>query len=316
MKNTNKTDHYISDQEVTEKLLGNEKKKKPKLGMIDIALIVIAAVIVGFLVWFFVFRTVTPDVPELTIGQGSFDTAQTVRIRNLDGNMKYYYTLDGNEPTENSLYYDSQTGIEISKTSVLKIIAVDSKGNKSPVVNATYQIAGSDNYSGAPFDLTSTVVDWNFNDKAMQNSFTAITSSYIINQETGFNYPAKNLIDNDTKTGWGEDVEGLGVGEEITLRYTGTSSYTVTKIYIIAGYAQSLEVFNMNSVPTKMDVLFNNQKIGQITLYNSEKAQMIQLERPLIFEKGDTLTFKITEAQQGINDTHQDTFITEIRLDT
>ena len=60
----------------------------------------------------------------------------------------YFYTIDGTDPdcnsnldpTGTSQVYDNATGIDISATTTLKIIAADIEGNKSSVATAAYTI--------------------------------------------------------------------------------------------------------------------------------------------------------------------------------
>lgn len=88
-----------------------------------------------------------PD-PSFTVASGTYKVAQYVYVANYDDNYCYFYTTDGTTPdcdsefnaTGKSSDYDYSTGITISSSCTLKMVAVDIDGNKSSVTSATYTI--------------------------------------------------------------------------------------------------------------------------------------------------------------------------------
>ena len=80
--------------------------------------------------------TVAPDAPEFSVATGTYNAAQTVTITAEDG-ATIYYTLNGNNPTNESNVYSS--ALTISETTTLKAIAVKD-GLSSAIATATYTI--------------------------------------------------------------------------------------------------------------------------------------------------------------------------------
>lgn len=86
--------------------------------------------------------------PTFTVAEGTYYEAQNVKVDNYDSDYMYFYTTDGTEPdcdagldpAGTSVTYNHTTGIDISATTTLKIIAVDGDVNKSSIASATYTI--------------------------------------------------------------------------------------------------------------------------------------------------------------------------------
>ncbi len=83
--------------------------------------------------------------PVFTVAEGTYTTAQTVKVTDETFNSTdytYYYTTDGSDPTESSTckeYTDNTTGIQISSTTTLKMVAKENNtDNYSAVTSATY----------------------------------------------------------------------------------------------------------------------------------------------------------------------------------
>lgn len=87
------------------------------------------------------------EAPTLTVPAGTYFEAQTVKVKNYDSNLKYYYTTDTSEPALDASFqptgttkaYNDETGINISENTTLKILATDGNNN-SAVVTADYTI--------------------------------------------------------------------------------------------------------------------------------------------------------------------------------
>lgn len=69
--------------------------------------------------------------PKVTFSkaEGSYDSAVTVKLSTSLSGVKFYYTLDGSKPTTSSTLYTTK-GINISKTSTLRVLAVKSGWTK------------------------------------------------------------------------------------------------------------------------------------------------------------------------------------------
>ena len=76
-----------------------------------------------------------------SIKGGTYNKEQTLKLTASDKNATIYYTLDGSDPTESSSEYSEP--IKISKTTTVKSIAVDKKGNKSAINIQKYVIDAS-----------------------------------------------------------------------------------------------------------------------------------------------------------------------------
>lgn len=89
---------------------------------------------------------VNPPVFNLT--EGTYFEAQTVKVKDYDNGLKYYYTIDGTDPELNASFqptgttqtYNDATGVSISSTTTLKMIATD-EANVSSIRTATYTIS-------------------------------------------------------------------------------------------------------------------------------------------------------------------------------
>ena len=89
---------------------------------------------------------VNPPVFNLT--EGTYFEAQTVKVKDYDNGLKYYYTTDGTDPELNASFqptgttqtYNDATGVSISSTTTLKMIATD-EANVSSITTATYTLS-------------------------------------------------------------------------------------------------------------------------------------------------------------------------------
>ncbi|GFZ29832.1 hypothetical protein CSC2_03580 [Clostridium zeae] len=82
-----------------------------------------------------------PADPIASVRGGIYNKPQTITLSDTTPGVTIYYTLDGSKPTTNSSAYKG--GITISKTAILRAIAVDSLGNTSNVTSSLYIILGS-----------------------------------------------------------------------------------------------------------------------------------------------------------------------------
>ncbi|MCI6069262.1 MAG: chitobiase/beta-hexosaminidase C-terminal domain-containing protein [Bacteroidales bacterium] len=91
------------------------------------------------------------NAPVFNVSEGTYFEAQTVKVTDYDNGLKYYYTIDGTDPKLNASFqptgttqsYNDATGVSISSTTTLKMIATD-KANVSSITTATYTISAPD----------------------------------------------------------------------------------------------------------------------------------------------------------------------------
>ncbi|GKU24950.1 chitobiase/beta-hexosaminidase C-terminal domain-containing protein [Clostridium folliculivorans] len=81
-----------------------------------------------------------PAEPIVNVRSGIYNKPQTITLSDSTPGVTIYYTLDGTRPTTNSSVYKG--AITISKTAVLKAIAVDASGNTSNITSLFYIIFG------------------------------------------------------------------------------------------------------------------------------------------------------------------------------
>lgn len=81
----------------------------------------------------------TLGLPSYSLNEGSYTGEQTVAINKPGGEgVQVYYSIDGSEPTAQSLLY--QNPLVLKGNTTLKSRAIDSKGNQSEIKTATYTI--------------------------------------------------------------------------------------------------------------------------------------------------------------------------------
>ncbi|HTH51831.1 MAG TPA: GH92 family glycosyl hydrolase, partial [Pyrinomonadaceae bacterium] len=85
-------------------------------------------------------QAITFFTPVPVVGDGTrvFRGSRTVKISDLNAEAKIYYTLDGSEPSERSARYS--TPLTINKTTTINALAINQKGVKSHVAEATYNL--------------------------------------------------------------------------------------------------------------------------------------------------------------------------------
>ena len=84
--------------------------------------------------------------PVFNLEEGTYFEAQTVKVKDYDNGLKYYYTTDGTDPkldasfqpTGTTQTYIDATGVRISSTTTLKMIATY-EANVSSITTATYK---------------------------------------------------------------------------------------------------------------------------------------------------------------------------------
>lgn len=91
------------------------------------------------------------NAPVFNVSEGTYFEAQTVKVTDYDNGLKYYYTTDGTDPELNASFqptgttqaYNDETGVSISSSATLKMIATD-EVNVSTITTAAYTISAPD----------------------------------------------------------------------------------------------------------------------------------------------------------------------------
>lgn len=120
-----------------------------------------------------------------------------------------------------------------------------------------------------------------------------------------YSYVPNLVRDGDLTTAWVEGAAGQGEGESITLYFDET--VRLSGIYIQAGYHKSASLYEKNSRPKEIELLFSDGTSSFFTLEDRMEQQRIVLTRPV-----DTasLTVRLVSVYPGT--TYTDTAISEI----
>lgn len=176
--------------------------------------------------------------------------------------------------------------------------------------SASEYINGESSLSDEYTQLDASVVsEWPFYDLFMRQNFAATATT-----STGAENSAYSAIDNDHTTAWAATNSEFGIGESITLTYTGNKDYKVDQLYFLNGNANTMEEFNNYNVPRTFDLLLNGKIVAQVSLEDTPNPQVVTLDKTITLKNGDKLTFDITGVYLG-NDPSQDTImLSDIRI--
>lgn len=139
----------------------------------------------------------------------------------------------------------------------------------------------------------------------MDSVLSIQASSYL--SEKNYTHFPENIVDGTLQNAWVEGAVGQGVGEWIQFSFNGT--YTVSGIEIYSGYQKSADLYQKNSRPQDVRIVFSDGTEESFTLDDIDGGQT------LYFSKGmntDTLTLYIESVYPGTK--YEDTAITEINL--
>ncbi|MDE6929142.1 MAG: discoidin domain-containing protein, partial [Lachnospiraceae bacterium] len=125
--------------------------------------------------------------------------------------------------------------------------------------------------------------------------------------EYNMKHSADRLIDGDVTTAWVEGAAGQGKGEAITVYFD--DEYLIHGININAGYQKSNELYNKNSRPEKIQVLFSDGTYELHTLSDINDSQDIVLNKAIVT---DYITLTIESVYPGTK--YEDTAISEIYI--
>lgn len=85
------------------------------------------------------YNVTRPQPPVSSVGSGAYTERPQVELRPAEKGQTIYYTLDGTEPTDNSLPYEEPFVLRNGKTTV-KAIAVNSAGYQSDIAAWDYDV--------------------------------------------------------------------------------------------------------------------------------------------------------------------------------
>lgn len=132
-------------------------------------------------------------------------------------------------------------------------------------------------------------------------------TSYLIEERLGFYHKPSNVIDGNNATAWVEDADGQGEGESLTIELDDT--YAVSGFVINAGYQKNTEVYDNNSRPKELIVLFSDGQSLTVELNDYYGAQKVVLDSSI---ETTSVTFTINDVYPGGK--YEDTVISEIQL--
>lgn len=96
----------------------------------------------------------------------------------------------------------------------------------------------------------------------------SVEASSVLAPQGKKSYTGKKLIDGKYSTAWVEGVEGVGIGESITLHWKNAVSVSGLALY--NGYLASKELYDKNGKVTKVRVDFGNDTIIEKDIYVSD----------------------------------------------
>lgn len=163
--------------------------------------------------------------PIFSVDPGSYKEAQHVEITCATENAKIYYTIDGLEPTVNSIEYTE--AVNISESMTLKAIAVKSDMKNSKVTEAMYIIENS------PIHIHNWEEEWSKDENAHWHNCVVIDCP---------------ITENDKKSGYMGHSESEWI---TTIKPTETSVGEMKKECTVCGY-----VLKVEEIPATGD--FNN----------------------------------------------------------
>ena len=154
----------------------------------------------------FTINTIPPTASANPIG-GLYNTNKIIAL-NMNEPGTIYYTLDGSNPTTSSSIYTNP--ININSNTILKYLAIDFTGNKSPIYTENYTLdmvppTANDNTPSGLYN-TSKIVTLNLSEPGtiyyttdgsnLTTSSTVYTSPIIINSNSTLEYIAVDLAGN------------------------------------------------------------------------------------------------------------------------
>ena len=189
---------------------------------------------------------------------------------------------------------NSNTTSKAEETEKLAQAFGPSNGQQSYVVNSAPQVKKQKMFN--PVDTPQSV--------AIMKGVSGTSSSSAL-KEGDKVYSASNIIDSNGHTCWADGVEGLGIGESITINFN--QKYNISGFRIFNGHQKSQDLYNKNSRPTVLRVIGSD---GSNVVYNIEDSIY---EQDIYFDKMisvDNIKLVIEKVARGSK--YEDTCISEL----
>lgn len=93
----------------------------------------------------------------------------------------------------------------------------------------------------------------------VEGKFIRAEASSVLQSSSYGDYKAENVLDRNPSTAWVEGVDGLGVGESITI--SADEPQKIHGISILEGYAKNQDIFSKNAYPYKFRLEFSDGSV-------------------------------------------------------
>lgn len=130
-------------------------------------------------------------------------------------------------------------------------------------------------------------------------------SSYLI--QKNFTHSPEYIADGTLQNAWVEGASGQGVGEWIQFTFNGT--YSISGFQIYSGYQKNTDLYQQNSRPKDIRIVFSDSTEESFTLDDNEGIQTVYFSNSIAT---DTLTLYIESVYSGTK--YEDTVISEMNL--
>lgn len=234
--------------------------------------------------------TETVATPTFDPDEGNYETTQTVHISCDTEDVSIFYTLNGNDPTneasDTNFEYDAQQGVSIATTTTLKAKAYKTDWYPSAVASATYTIQHDVAEPTLPESQVFTTDTYSVTITVPQNTTVYYTTDGSTPTNGSTQYSTAFTID-ATKTVKAIAYDGDGCASDVV-------SATYTRAYSLAD-AKALYAANNNQDVTDVTInLFGVQfvaKSGNYTyVQQGEEGLLIYGAHDNNWNNGDVFT--------------------------
>lgn len=190
---------------------------------------------------------------------------------------------------------------------LLRWISLDEPTGKSQV----HDLENSDQFKAwerTVSEAAAEVLEWKpeVPETISMSDIAQISATSYLTEKTTAHTPDR-IADGSLSTAWVEGAEGQGLGESVSLQFTGT--YLVTGLRIYAGYQKSEDLYYKNSRPQSIMVTFSDGTQETFSLEDQMGEQQLTLTQPRATE---SVTITIEAVYPGSR--YQDTVISDLSL--
>lgn len=172
--------------------------------------------------------------------------------------------------------------------------------------NNSQLVLGKKYLFGVEEDSTEQEVPQTLTSEELMKRVSGISASSSLS-ENGKTHEPHYIFDGDLETGWVEGVSGQGIGEGLTITLNQES--LVNGFVISAGYHKSDSLYEKNSRPKQIKVLFSDGTEESFVLNDIKEAQQIAFGTP---RKVTNISIVIEEVYPGSK--YEDAVISELVL--